>query len=93
MACDAAEDNVFAFLRYDCEGTPLLAISNLSPVVRHDYRLWVPDSVVAWQEGLNTDAARYGGSGIIHPDPVKPEDDHILLTLPPLATLWHAGAP
>ncbi len=85
---DAAEDNVFAFLRHAADGTPLLAVSNFSPVVRHDYRLGVPDDIPAWQEALNTDAARYGGSDLICPDPVKPESGEIRLTLPPLATVW-----
>ncbi|MFI6022850.1 1,4-alpha-glucan branching enzyme [Streptomyces sp. NPDC051287] len=95
IAGDAAEDNVFAFLRYDAEGSPLLAVSNLAPVVRADYRLGVPDDVPAWHEAVNSDAARYGGSGITNPDPVKPEHHKshgrptsIRLTLPPLATVW-----
>ena len=92
---DAADDNVFAFLRFDAEGAPLLAVSNMSPVVRQDYRLGVPDDVPAWYETLNTDAARYGGSDVTNPDPVKPEPQgwhgrpaSIRLTLPPLATVW-----
>ncbi len=92
---DAAEDNVLAFLRLDADGTPLLAVSNFAPVVRHDYRLGVPDDVPAWHEALNTDAARYGGGGVTNPDPVKPEalgwhgrPASIRLTLPPLATVW-----
>ncbi|MFJ9901767.1 1,4-alpha-glucan branching enzyme [Streptomyces sp. NPDC101152] len=92
---DAADDNVFAFLRYDAEGTPLLAVANFSPVVRHDYRLGVPDDVPAWHESLNTDAARYGGSDVTNPDVIKPEPQpwhgrpaSVRLSLPPLATLW-----
>ncbi|MFJ1971750.1 1,4-alpha-glucan branching enzyme [Streptomyces sp. NPDC087903] len=92
---DAAEDNVFAFLRYDTEGTPLLAVSNLAPVVRHDYRLGVPDDIPAWHEALNTDTGRYGGSDVHNPDPIKPEPQgwhgrpaSIRLTLPPLSTVW-----
>ncbi|GHG97996.1 1,4-alpha-glucan branching enzyme [Streptomyces lanatus] len=92
---DAADDNVFAFLRYDAEGVPLLAVSNLSPVVRHEYRLGVPDDVPAWHEAVNTDAAKYGGGDVTNPDPVKPEPQawhgrpaSIRLTLPPLATVW-----
>lgn len=88
MAVDSADDNVFAFLRYDAEGNPLLAVSNFSPVVRHDYGLWVPDDVDAWQETLNTDDTRYGGSGVTNPDPAKPEDGRVRITLPPLATVW-----
>ena len=88
VAVDAAEDNVFAFLRYSADGTPLLAVSNFSPVVRHDYGFAVGDDAVAWQEVLNTDAEEYGGSGVANADPVKPEDGSIRITLPPLATVW-----
>jgi 1,4-alpha-glucan branching enzyme len=88
VAVDAADDNVFAFLRYGADGTPLLAVSNFSPVVRHEYRLDVGEEVAAWQEVLNTDAARYGGGDVGNPDPVKPEDGSVRLTLPPLATVW-----
>ncbi|MFV5996446.1 1,4-alpha-glucan branching enzyme [Streptomyces sp. NPDC056231] len=91
----AAEDNVFAFLRFDADGAPLLAVSNFSPVVRHEYRLGVPPSVSAWAEVLNTDAARYGGGSILNPDPLKPQSvaahghrTSVQLTLPPLATVW-----
>ncbi|WP_369194202.1 1,4-alpha-glucan branching enzyme [Streptomyces djakartensis] len=88
VAVDSADDNVLAFLRYDADGAPLLAVSNFSPVVRHDYGLWVPGDAVAWRERLNTDDLRYGGSGVTRPDPVKPEDGCLRITLPPLATVW-----
>ncbi|MFD7339555.1 1,4-alpha-glucan branching enzyme [Streptomyces violascens] len=98
VAGDAAEDNVFAFLRHDAAGTPLLSISNFSPVVRAEYRLGVPESVGAWGEVLNTDELRYGGSGVGNPDPLKPEPvpSHgrpvsLCLTLPPLGTVWLRG--
>ncbi|MDK1346494.1 1,4-alpha-glucan branching enzyme [Streptomyces sp. 378] len=92
---DAADDNVVAFLRLDQEGAPVLAVSNFAPVTRQDYRLGVPEDVPAWHEAVNTDAARYGGSDVTNPDPVKPEPQpwhgrpaSIRLTLPPLATVW-----
>ncbi|WP_435844867.1 1,4-alpha-glucan branching enzyme [Streptomyces klenkii] len=92
---DASEDNVFAFLRFDAQGAPLLAVSNFSPVVRHGYALGVPGRFTAWQEILNTDGGRYGGSGVTTPDPVKTEATRhhgrpasITVTLPPLATVW-----
>ncbi|QZZ30306.1 1,4-alpha-glucan branching enzyme [Streptomyces sp. ST1015] len=92
---DAADDNVFAFLRRSADGTPLLAITHLSPTVRHDYRVGVPGEVPAWHELLNTDAVLYGGSGVTHPDTLKPEstpwhgrEASLTLTLPPLATIW-----
>ncbi|MFF2024839.1 1,4-alpha-glucan branching enzyme [Streptomyces sp. NPDC058171] len=92
---ETAEDNVLAFLRFDAAGEPLLAVCNFSPVVRHGYRLGVPDSVPAWREVLNTDAERYGGSGVGTPGPVRPQQQgahgrpvSLELTLPPLATVW-----
>ncbi|MGW5373470.1 1,4-alpha-glucan branching enzyme, partial [Streptomyces sp. NPDC004011] len=90
VLCDAADDNVFAFLRFDADGSPLLSVSNLSPVVRQDYRLWVPEEVPAWSEALNTDDTRYGGGGVAvgAPGALKPEDGSLRLTLPPLATVW-----
>ncbi|MFB7995322.1 1,4-alpha-glucan branching enzyme [Streptomyces sp. NPDC056002] len=92
---DAAQDNVFAFLRRAADGSPLMSVSNFSPVVRHEYRLGAPDDVPAWHEALNTDAARYGGGDVGNPDPVKPDAQgahgrpaSVRLTLPPLATVW-----
>ncbi|PRH78916.1 1,4-alpha-glucan branching enzyme [Streptomyces solincola] len=86
---DGAEDNVFAFLRYDAQGAPLLAVSNFCPVVREDFRLWVPEDAAAeWAEVLNTDEARFGGSDVRNAEPVKTTPDGIRLTLPPLATVW-----
>ncbi|MEV6703732.1 1,4-alpha-glucan branching enzyme, partial [Streptomyces sp. NPDC051453] len=95
ITADAADDNVLAFLRFAADGTPLLAVCNFSPAVREDYRLGVPDSVPGWSEVLNTDAARYGGGGVVNSGVLKPdaEPSHgrpvsLRLTVPPLATVW-----
>ncbi|RUP70225.1 1,4-alpha-glucan branching enzyme GlgB [Streptomyces sp. NP10] len=96
----AAEDNVFAFLRYDADGSPLLAVSHFSPAVRSDYRLGVPETgTEGWVEVLNTDAARYGGGDVRNEEPLKAEavpahgrPSSISLTLPPLATVWFRPA-
>ncbi|MFD9816875.1 1,4-alpha-glucan branching enzyme [Streptomyces sp. NPDC059080] len=92
---DAAEDNVFAFLRFAADGSPLLSVTHYSPVVRPGYRLGVPGTVAAWREVLNTDAARYGGGGVENPGALTPEplpahgrETSLTVTLPPLATLW-----
>ncbi|WP_399427788.1 1,4-alpha-glucan branching enzyme [Streptomyces sp. WAC 06783] len=92
----ASEDNVFSFLRYGTDGTPLLAVSNFSPVVRHAYPIGVPEEVAAWREVLNTDDVRYGGSGVANPEPLVPDATvpwngrpaSITPVLPPLATVW-----
>ncbi|MFI7316513.1 1,4-alpha-glucan branching enzyme [Streptomyces venezuelae] len=92
---DAAQDNVVAFLRHAADGTPLLAVSNFSPVIRHDYVLGVPESPATWRETLNTDAACYGGGDVrntaplrTHPEPTGTFPARLHVTLPPLATLW-----
>ncbi|MDJ1134857.1 1,4-alpha-glucan branching enzyme [Streptomyces iconiensis] len=92
---DAADDNVFAFLRFAADGTPLLAVSNFSPVVRDAYRLGVPGELPTWCEALNTDATRYGGSGVVNPGtltaeaaPAHGRARSIAPTLPPLGTVW-----
>jgi 1,4-alpha-glucan branching enzyme len=95
IEADAAADNVLAFLRHAADGSPLIAVSNFSPVVRHDYRLGAPPEFPAWTEVLNTDDVRYGGSGVTNPEAIKTEavpwhgrDGSITATLPPLATIW-----
>ncbi|MEV0257034.1 1,4-alpha-glucan branching enzyme [Streptomyces sp. NPDC050732] len=92
---DAAHDNVVAFLRFAADGTPLLAVSNFSPVIRHEYVLGVPATAGAWRETLNTDATEFGGGDVrnappLHPthEPTGPFPAHLRVTLPPLATLW-----
>ncbi|MCX4911353.1 1,4-alpha-glucan branching enzyme [Streptomyces sp. NBC_00878] len=95
VAGGAADDNVFAFLRFGADGSPLLAVSNFSPVVRHEYRLGVPEGVAGWCEVLNTDAVCFGGSGVGNPGAVKADARgeqgwaaSVGVTLPPLATVW-----
>ncbi|WP_428949881.1 1,4-alpha-glucan branching enzyme [Streptomyces sp. cg35] len=99
---DAADDNVLAFLRHSADGDPLLVVVNFSPEVRDDYRIGVPHVAPStWREILNTDALRYGGSGVLNAGPLPQEPRahngfpaSITLRLPPLAALWLSpGAP
>ena len=87
--------SVFSFVRFAAPGEPpVVAVCNLTPVVRHGYRLGVPQDGV-WQEVLNTDATYYGGSGVgsggtVVAEPVHSHghDTSVVLTLPPLGVLW-----
>ncbi|MFE5212756.1 1,4-alpha-glucan branching enzyme [Streptomyces sp. NPDC056600] len=90
VACDSADDNLLAFVRYGHDGAPLLSVSNFSPVVRHDYALWVPEEAGhAWRETLNTDDLRYGGSDVRNEGVLERRQDGFLrMTVPPLATVW-----
>ena len=92
---DDAQHGVVAFLRqgHD-EAHPVLVVLNLTPEVRHGYRLGVP-LPGHWRELLNSDASHYGGSGVGNlggVDAVQAPHQHqpcsLTLTLPPLAALF-----
>ncbi len=89
-----ADDSIFAFVRYGRDGDPpVVVVSNMTPIVREDYRLGVPEAGW-WRERLNTDSGVYGGSNIGNAGGVQSEaiESHghpasVLLRLPPLATV------
>jgi 1,4-alpha-glucan branching enzyme len=91
---DDAANSVYAFLRYDDQGQPLLFVANFTPIVRDGYRLGVP---VAgdWGEVLNSDNLRYGGSGILNQATITTEviashgyEQSLIVTVPPLAGVF-----
>jgi len=94
-----AENSVLSWLRYGQDGAPpILVISNLTPVPRHNYRVGLPFHG-QWMERLNTDAAIYGGSGMGNMGAVMAE--HVSshgrpfsasFTVPPLSTLYFQHA-
>jgi 1,4-alpha-glucan branching enzyme len=87
--------SVFSFVRYgETAAQQVVVVCNLTPVVRHGYRLGVPQAG-AWNEMLNTDSAHYGGSdvgnygGVVaEPVPAHGQHSSVMLTLPPLGVLW-----
>jgi 1,4-alpha-glucan branching enzyme len=90
-----ADRSVYSFLRRGSNGDMLLVVSNFVPVVHHGVRLGVP-AAGTWHERLNTDSAHYGGSDVGTPlaaarSEAVPAHGHaqsIVLTLPPLATVF-----
>ena len=88
---------MLAYARFSADGSRLLAcIANLSPVVRHHWRVPLPVGG-RWREVLNTDAAEYGGSGIGNLGRSTPSRSRSTggrsppaVTLPPLAAVWLA---
>jgi 1,4-alpha-glucan branching enzyme len=80
-------------------GGDVIAVFNLTPVIRDDYRIGVPAGG-EWLELCNTDATEYGGSatgnfGRIETEPVASHGcpDSLLLRLPPLGALLLAQEP
>jgi 1,4-alpha-glucan branching enzyme len=97
--CNDARTSVISYMRYGGENSkPMLVVCNFTPVPQHNYVAGVPYGGF-WRELLNSDAPRYGGSGMgnlggLETSPV-PAHGHLrslTLTLPPLAALVF-GAP
>lgn len=94
IAYDDSNNSVISYLRKGLEGTkPLLVVCNMSPQIHEGYKLGVPYAG-EWQEILNTDAEKYGGSGIHNSGVLKTEkgEEHgreqsLSVTLAPLATM------
>jgi len=92
IAWDDRDNSTYSWIRRDLAGAFVIYVANMTPVVRRDYRIGIP-APGRYTELLNTDAARYGGSGLHNP--VQDSEsvashgrDHSLsLTLPALATL------
>jgi 1,4-alpha-glucan branching enzyme len=90
-----AENSVISFLRWGRDRrTPVLAVFNLTPVPRHNYRVGVPTGGW-WREVLNSDATLYGGGGQgnqggVEAAPVASQGQYhsLVLTLPPLSALF-----
>ncbi len=91
---------VVSFVREAGEGAAeMVCVFNMTPVVREDYRIGVPDGGT-WREALNTDSQHYGGSGVgnlggvvADPEPWHGHDWSLTLTLPPLAALFLRSVP
>jgi 1,4-alpha-glucan branching enzyme len=86
-----AESSVLAFLRRGRDGAPMLAVFNLTPIVRPGYAIGVP-AEGQWRELLNSDAEPYGGSGVgnlggvaSEPRPLHGREHSVQLVLPPLS--------
>ncbi len=91
------DNSVFSWLRRDSHGGFVVCVTNLTPIVRHNFRLGVPGAG-RYRELINTDADHYGGSGVTHPN-IEASDTgchgrphSLVLTLPPLATVLLAPA-
>jgi 1,4-alpha-glucan branching enzyme len=89
-----AEGSVLLFLRKGRDGTkPVVVACNMTPMVRSDYRVGVPQGG-SWGEIFNSDADAYGGSNVGNGGHVNAESVEchgrpasLRLTLPPLSVI------
>jgi 1,4-alpha-glucan branching enzyme len=86
-------NSVFAWARFAPGESPVVVISNMTPVPRDKYKVPMP-AVGNWSERINTDAGWYGGSntgnqGVVRAGAVSGQHwpASAELYLPPLATL------
>jgi 1,4-alpha-glucan branching enzyme len=92
LDCNDFDSSVVSYIRYGRE-KHLVCILNLTPVVRHNYRVGVP-AQSGYRELLNSDSAYYGGSDAGNKGYVKVEEtpchgfgQSLSLILPPLSCL------
>ena len=86
------ENSVILFMRKGLKPEDTIVIAcNFTPASRHNYRIGVPERGL-WQEEINSDDLKYGGSGLLNPGmmktvPVKMhgQDNSIAISIPPLA--------
>ncbi|MEI6763600.1 MAG: 1,4-alpha-glucan branching protein GlgB [Actinomycetes bacterium] len=81
--------NTLAFTRWSDNGTPLVCITNFSPVPHEQYALSLPKSGT-WYEAFNSDDLAYGGSGVKNGDIASLPGQETILRVPPLGTIWLA---
>lgn len=94
LIADDSANSVFAWMRKSGgSDTPVVVIANLTPVLRENYEVPLPQ-VGTWQERINSDAAIYGGSGTgnlgwvqAHSGSSKGFPASARVTLPPMGTL------
>jgi 1,4-alpha-glucan branching enzyme len=92
--CHDSDNSVISFVRRGTnKDDTLVFVCNFTPVPRYGYRLGVPHAGT-YDELLNSDDLRYGGSGVINNKPMPSGPIYwqscphsLMLTLPPLSTI------
>ena len=94
VVADDHNQNIMVFRRYDKQGKSRTVLINLTPVVRHDYRIGVREAG-CYKEVFNSDDGRFGGSGVSNGEKLQTEEiaahgveQSLSLTVPPLAAVF-----
>ncbi|MCK6487152.1 MAG: 1,4-alpha-glucan branching protein GlgB [Planctomycetes bacterium] len=95
--CENAAQSILAFLRKAPGAPPVLVACNFTPVPRPYYPLGVP-AAGTWTRLLASDAAEFGGSGLVGPDTIEAQHHgnghfpaRLHLDLPPLGIIVLRG--
>ncbi len=89
------QQSIVSFARFSKNhNETIIVVSNFTPNTYHDYQLGAP-SAGNYQEILNSDDTKFGGSGQLNQNTLTSNHNHahgfnqaISLTIPPLATLF-----
>ncbi len=94
IVSDDNTNSVIAFVRTDEDDEKLVVVSNLTPVLRKNYKIGIPQCD-AYELVFNSDSAKFGGTGEKIKKTYKTVDGEmhgykqfIELTLPPMSTLY-----
>ena len=87
-----ANDSIIVYARKGIDPkNDLVVVLNMTPVVRHDFRIGVPEKGT-WQEIFNSDDTKYWGTGVLNGKGVTSDaenwhgrDNSIVVTIAPLA--------
>ncbi|WP_432485666.1 1,4-alpha-glucan branching protein GlgB [Kineococcus esterisolvens] len=89
-----SQRNLISFERRSTDGRSLVAVVNFSGGPYEDFRIGMP-SAGRWKELLNTDAERFGGSGVVNPGTIVADgpawngrQQSAALRVPPLGAVW-----
>jgi len=91
--CHDYEQSIISFMRKTLDGEVTVVLSNFTPVVRHNYRLGVPQAG-KYVEIFNSDLQEYGGSDIKNVDIIAEkitwhsQPCSLVVMVPPLATIY-----
>jgi len=91
LDCQDPQNTILSYLRKSNDNSFVIIVLNFTPVVRHQYRLGVPQ-VGEYEECFNSNATCYGGTNIGNAGKLQSENKpwmnkpfSIEVTLPPLA--------
>lgn len=99
MDCNDREKSIVSYARFDKKGHFLVILCNFTPTVHHGYKIPVPKAG-SYKEIFNSDNVQYGGSGQLNEGMLSTvneawlgEEQHLTLTIPPLAVAIYEWKP